>query len=342
MRIKSALPSPRAEFGRGTEGWRRSRGKGEEASWVWDTNICLICRSLLLQILSPLLCLTGTGLFCQRMVFNTGSDDYLFSNTYVLPSPESRGRRTAMRAGECFTLAAVTALICETAWNKTPVIFHGKTSGHNFCVSQREQQRAEMPGHTIVWVPKSRMDVKLSVFNPGKYHYNHPWLSRFCLFIVFQYLQLCSSIFHIIPWLFPRVLSLCWFDVLFSGDFFNKFLLFPLRNLFLSFPVRVGTVIQWRKSRKLGSGNSFNLMPWKNPSGSLSAKEGQRQSELQLCQWILNPVFNIDLQLHKHHPDSADSSPDISVMTQGTKMTSHCQLCSQSAWEQRCKELLFN
>lgn len=73
-----------------------------------------------------------------------------------------------MRAGKWFTLAAVTALICETAWNKTPVFFHGKTSGRNFCVSQREKQRAEMPGHTIVRMPKSWMDVKLRVFSPEK------------------------------------------------------------------------------------------------------------------------------------------------------------------------------
>lgn len=154
------------------------------------------------------------------------------------------------------------------------------------------------------------------------------------MFIVFQYLQLCSSIFHIIPWLF---LSLCWFDVLLSGDFFHKFVLFPQRNLFLRFPVRVGTVIWWRERRKPGSGNSFNLIPWKNPSGSLSAKEGQTQSELKLCPWILNPVFNIDLQPHKHHPGSAESSPDISVMTQGTKMTSHGQLCSQQPLQQHWK-----
>lgn len=51
---------------------------------------------------------------------------------------------------EYFILAVVTALICETAWNKMLVIFHGKNSGHNFCVSQREQRGTEMPGHTVI------------------------------------------------------------------------------------------------------------------------------------------------------------------------------------------------
>lgn len=51
---------------------------------------------------------------------------------------------------EYFTLAIMTALICETAWNKMLVIFHGKNSGHNFYVSQREQQRTEMPGHAVI------------------------------------------------------------------------------------------------------------------------------------------------------------------------------------------------
>lgn len=46
----------------------------------------------------------------------------------------------------------------------------------------------------------------------------------------------------------------------------------------------------------------------------MSAKEGRMQSELQLCQWILNPVFNIDLQLHKYRIDTGDIGPDISVM----------------------------
>lgn len=144
-----------------------------------------------------------------------------------------------MRAGECFTLAAVTALICETAWNKTPVIFHRETSGHNFfvCVCLKENGRELKCLDTPLCECQNPGWIENSVFSTqGNNIRIIPGLSRLCLFIVFQYLQLCSSIFHIIPRLFPRVLSLCWFDVLLSGGSFHKFLLFPLRNLLFMIP----------------------------------------------------------------------------------------------------------
>lgn len=75
---------------------------------------------------------------------------------------------------EYFAFSVVTALICGTAWDKMLVIFHGKNSGHNFCVLQREQQRTEMPGHAVIRVPKSWMHLKVSIFNPEKSYYNHP------------------------------------------------------------------------------------------------------------------------------------------------------------------------
>lgn len=88
----------------------------------------------------------------------------------------------------------------------------------------------EIPGHAIISVPKSWMDIKINGFSPEKKRYDHPKITRFCLFIVFKYPQLSSSIFHIIPWLFSHIQSLCWFDVVFSGDFFHKFLLFPQKD----------------------------------------------------------------------------------------------------------------
>lgn len=74
------------------------------------------------------------------------------------------------------------------------------------------------------------MDIKINDFSPEKKHYNHPKLTRFCLFIVFKYLQLSSSIFsHYSLAVFSHSI-LCWFDVLFSGDFFHKFLLFSQKD----------------------------------------------------------------------------------------------------------------
>lgn len=86
--------------------------------------------------------------------------------------------------------------------------------------------------------------------------------------------------------------------------------------------MNAAAVLWCSKTRNQGSGNSFNWVTWKKPSGSLSAKEGRLQAELQLCQWILNPVCGIDLYLHKHHTGNGDISPDISMMK-----------CNQDVWK---------
>lgn len=93
---------------------KQGRGK-ERCLQGWDANLCLVTSyPVHADPLSPGVSFTGTRLFCHIKVFKYSVLLFVLKHIRSAPSESSR-RRTVWVSDEYFTLAVLTALICENS-----------------------------------------------------------------------------------------------------------------------------------------------------------------------------------------------------------------------------------